>query len=115
MSLNIVRFPHPAITFDHRMFVFLLAGIPHQPDIVINSDGVALGAAADREIGGVTRFGIAALRTGPMNIYPCTLHKTHGPAKGHINSPGPGPISPIDVGSAAPVVGIVGLAGFIGN
>ena len=104
-----------AIVPDASVCFSLLAGISHQADIVIYSDGISLRAMASGIIAGVTRFGVATLRSGAVNINPCAIHIAHRPPKGDIRSVVAGRSSPIEVGGAAPVPGIVGLVCFIGD
>ena len=63
-----------------------------EPDVVVDADGVALGAAAVGEVRGIARLGIAALRAGPVDVQPGAerrvprgRHVAHGPPEGDVD------------------------------
>ena len=77
--------------------------------VVVDADGIALRPVAGGVVGGIARFGVAALGSGPVNVLPDVVQVAHRPAKGHIHGLVVD-VDPFAVGSAAPIGGIVGLA-----
>ena len=69
------------LTCINNFKIFGIAGIAHQPDIVINADGVALRAVTGGIIGGISHFRVAALSASAMHVYPGAAHIAHRPAK----------------------------------
>ena len=86
----------------------------HTAGVVEDAHSVALRASTLWVIRRVSRFGVAALGACAVDIRPGAVDVTHCPAKGDVNCFGCSKLA-VQVGGAGPVMGNIGLTGFVGD